>query len=452
MNFKNFVCITCEKEKEDDNFLIFTSKNQGKLCKSNNVEIKKKSLLTSSDNNNSTNNVLEIIEYPYNYDNYTDSNDFTPVLPPPPEKPIIKKENNFNTDDLFLAGIKPPKLFNEGNKEKTEPIVINEIINNKNNEETKEKKVIKQIEIINKEKDNNNNENDLDKKQSKKSSSLINNEDNLAQNKAFLNKYYSNCISGRNENEKDKIIFEKKSSTKKNKDKKKISIKKEKNNKSEPHIKTYKKNAHKINTLKKRDLSNNIMKINKEDSIIINDENKLLEQNKNIMKFRMDKLKEEKIKNKSELEKHNKTNNNANTNKNTCKSLIPNDNTIKKRFIKVNLNKKMKIKIVKKELEQKYKQLYIKSYPKQNKSKELDEIKSQKKIINNIKFITKNNKHLSNSQISNTLLNKINYRNTFSNSSEKRKKIKNNYQAKTFSSKSYVNPFATLYIKKKSFI
>ena len=108
MNFKHLVCNTCEKEEGNDSFLIFASKNQ---IKNNKIEIKKKSLLSSSDNNNSTDNVLEIIEYPYNYDN-TDSNDYTPEPPPPPEKPIIKKEKTFSDDDLFLLGIKPPKLFN----------------------------------------------------------------------------------------------------------------------------------------------------------------------------------------------------------------------------------------------------------------------------------------------------------------------------------------------------
>jgi hypothetical protein len=295
MNFKNFVCITCEKEEEDDSFLTFTSKNQGKINKSNKIERNKQSRLTSSDNNNSTNNVLEIIEYPYNYDNYNDSNDYNPDPQPPLEKPIIKKENNFNIDDFFLASIKPPKLFSEGNKEKTEPKVIEETINNKENEEAKEKKVIKQIEICNKEKGNNI---DLDKKQSINSSSLINNEDSLAQNKAFLNKYYSNCDSGRNESEKDKINFEQNSSAKKKIEKKNINIKKEQKNKSDQLIKSYKKNAHKINSLKKGELLNNIMNINSEETIIINNDHKRLKQKGNIMKFKMEKLKREKIKNK----------------------------------------------------------------------------------------------------------------------------------------------------------
>ena len=116
MNFNFFICNTCENEEEDANLLIFGSKKQNILIKNNKKKINTKSLISSSDNNNSTSNYLEIIEYPYNFNNI-DSNDYVPDPLPPLEKSNNKKKKGLNNDDDFLAGIKPPKLFSEGTKD-----------------------------------------------------------------------------------------------------------------------------------------------------------------------------------------------------------------------------------------------------------------------------------------------------------------------------------------------
>ena len=147
----------------------------------------------------------------------------------------------------------------------------------------------------------------------------------------------------------------------------------------------------------------------------------------------MSKIKNEKLKNKSEFEIQKSVNKNSST----SKSLNPNDYTYKKKLIKVNLNLKKKLNI----------KSNFMTIPKQKNGNEFSEIKTENKNIKNKNCISKE-RYLSNTHISNLLSNKFNHRNTHSHLIEKRKNVKKKYQIKTFS-KSYVNPFTTLIPKKK---
>ena len=148
------------------------------------------------------------------------------------------------------------------------------------------------------------------------------------------------------------------------------------------------------------------------------------------------------MKNKSDFDiyNNNKFNNSLNKNKN-----------IKKELLKQKLDRKNKNK----------KHVYSLKYTINNSVNELSEIKTEKNNKNNVYYLTKE-RHLSNSHFPNLLLNKnkFNHRNTFSNITEKSKSKqlyssplwRQKYQVKTYSSKNYVNPFATtVYNKKKKY-
>ena len=68
MSFPFLICINCDKEKNDDSFLLLGLKDEKNLNKNN---LDNSNLMSNSDinANNSTNNYLEIIEYPYSLNN-----------------------------------------------------------------------------------------------------------------------------------------------------------------------------------------------------------------------------------------------------------------------------------------------------------------------------------------------------------------------------------------------
>ena len=182
MNFKFLICNNCDKDKEDS-ILSFEDKVLKDFFKNNNTDINIKSILSSSDNNIAANNNLEIIEYPYNYNNSQDDyNNEIPSFIPSPEKSndLIKK--TLNKEDSFYETIKPPKLYNESKNE------------------------FKDIKEPKERKENFMNSSSHIKQHSKESLSLIQYEDSIVQNKALLTKYYSNFHKGLNNYNNNIII------------------------------------------------------------------------------------------------------------------------------------------------------------------------------------------------------------------------------------------------------
>ena len=186
MNLKLFLCGNCQNKEEEDIFLNFDNKDSNNNNDRNN---KKKILLTSLDTDNSVNNILEIIEYPYSntYNNNNDkNNNYIPMpLQAPLKTDTINKKYTNNCDD-YLDIIKPPKLFNEGKKEK------NEKLKNKENKIWKKKveKEPKEREEFSHDKINNN-----IKIKSVNFSDYVYNENRFSHNKniILLNKDNSNC-------------------------------------------------------------------------------------------------------------------------------------------------------------------------------------------------------------------------------------------------------------------
>ena len=118
MSFQFFFCSNCDKDINNDSFLLLGYKNEKELKKNNQQEI------SFTDNNNSTNNYLEIIDYPYSLNNNqienNNENDLSEKIYYPvktEEKKIKRKFDDFDDD---LLDIKPPKLFTKVNKDKVE--------------------------------------------------------------------------------------------------------------------------------------------------------------------------------------------------------------------------------------------------------------------------------------------------------------------------------------------
>ena len=151
MNIQFLICSNCEKEKYDDEFIFLDNIKHKNIFKKEEIDLNYQS---SSCNNNSTDNVLEIIEYPYSLNNNVTLLEDKPTINYPPKKEIKKYDDD--SDD-----IKAPKLLSEGNKEEKNP-------NNANK---------KNVHI---------------KMNSTNSESLINNDNSIMQNKALLLNYYKN--------------------------------------------------------------------------------------------------------------------------------------------------------------------------------------------------------------------------------------------------------------------
>ena len=446
MNYNFLICNTCENKEEEESLLCFVSKNTSRLNKNNKIDAYTKSLLSSSDNNNSTINYLDIIEYPYNYDN-TDINIYAQDPLPPPPKSIIAQKKALHNDDDFLAEIKPPKLFTEEKKDNKRN---QELIKKKVIDEFKNKKEIKEFEILKQEEKDNMNDIELDKKQSINSSSLINIDDNFIQNKANLNDYYLKYNSLKNNNEKEQENICKNSikddnSHNINNNKNFCKNGKEDNKYSHLDIKSN-NNIHKNNKINKEVLFNSPNK--REGEAYLKNNNNLIKYHTNIFNVKITKNKRQELKNKSDFEIYNKDFN---------KSLNPSENN-KKEMIKVKLNKKFRIRKIEKYGKPVYSVCSMKN-SKQNSGKEISRIKTEKKNKKSLYCLPKD-RHCSNSYFSTLVLNKVKatHRNTFSNYTEKNEKKKlvisqlfrPKYQVKTYSSKKYVNPFATAYNKKKN--
>jgi len=189
MNFKQFVCKNCGNEKEDS-FLFFGEKDFKILQNNNNVDINMKSLLSSSDNNiSTTNNNLEIIEYPYN-DNEEDNQDPNNNTTNIQKKLFTDQDHDFNEEQYkesqyIEQQYRAPNIYEE-------PKIYIETTENNNNNTNEENEI-------------NNNSNN--KQNSKESSTLINNEDSLLQNKVLLTDYYSNVKNNLFNKENNNINF-----------------------------------------------------------------------------------------------------------------------------------------------------------------------------------------------------------------------------------------------------
>ena len=184
MSFPILICTNCDKEKDDDNFLLLglTPKEKGK-SKNNYID---SNLVSFSDNNNSTNNYLEIIEYPYSSNNNQVENDNDNKIKETIYKPVIteiaqKKKKLIDYDDDLLD-IKPPKLFTEQCEDEKSEI--------KNIKIENENKSVKNIPI-----ENNYKNESHEKMDSNISESLINDDNNIMNNKILLSNYYLNSQS-----------------------------------------------------------------------------------------------------------------------------------------------------------------------------------------------------------------------------------------------------------------
>ena len=180
MNFPFLVCTNCEKDVNNDSFLLLRYNNEKELKE-----------VSFTDNNNSTNNYLEIIDYPYSLNNNqlesNNENDLSEQIYYPAKTEEKKIERKFDDFDDDLLDIKPPKLFTKVNKDKIEE--KKEVSQPIKTEPEEPKDKILKIEV------NNYFSNELnnDKKMySNKSESLINNDNSIMNNKLLLTNYYKN--------------------------------------------------------------------------------------------------------------------------------------------------------------------------------------------------------------------------------------------------------------------
>ena len=180
MSFPFLVCTNCEKDVNNDSFLLLRYNNEKELKE-----------VSFTDNNNSTNNYLEIIDYPYSLNNNqlesNNENDLSEQIYYPVKTEEKKIERKFDDFDDDLLDIKPPKLFTKVNKDKIEE--KKEVSQPIKTEPEEPKDKILKIEV------NNffSNELNNDKKMySNKSESLINNDNSIMNNKLLLTNYYKN--------------------------------------------------------------------------------------------------------------------------------------------------------------------------------------------------------------------------------------------------------------------
>ena len=113
MSFPLLICSNCEKDVNNDSFLLLRYNNEKELKE-----------VSFTDNNNSTNNYLEIIDYPYSLNNNqlesNNENDLSEQIYYPAKTEEKKIERKFDDFDDDLLDIKPPKLFTKVNKDKIE--------------------------------------------------------------------------------------------------------------------------------------------------------------------------------------------------------------------------------------------------------------------------------------------------------------------------------------------
>ena len=180
MSFPLLICSNCEKDVNNDSFLLLRYNNEKELKE-----------VSFTDNNNSTNNYLEIIDYPYSLNNNqlesNNENDLSEQIYYPAKTEEKKIERKFDDFDDDLLDIKPPKLFTKVNKDKIEE--KKEVSQPIKTEPEEPKDKILKIEV------NNYFSNELnnDKKMySNKSESLINNDNSIMNNKLLLTNYYKN--------------------------------------------------------------------------------------------------------------------------------------------------------------------------------------------------------------------------------------------------------------------
>ena len=180
MSFPLLICSNCEKDVNNDSFLLLRYNNEKELKE-----------VSFTDNNNSTNNYLEIIDYPYSLNNNqlesNNENDLSEQIYYPAKTEEKKLKRKFDDFDDDLLDIKPPKLFTKVNKDKIEE--KKEVSQPIKTEPEEPKDKILKIEV------NNYFSNELnnDKKMySNKSESLINNDNSIMNNKLLLTNYYKN--------------------------------------------------------------------------------------------------------------------------------------------------------------------------------------------------------------------------------------------------------------------
>ena len=191
MSFPLLICSNCEKDVNNDSFLLLRYNNEKELKE-----------VSFTDNNNSTNNYLEIIDYPYSLNNNqlesNNENDLSEQIYYPAKTEEKKIERKFDDFDDDLLDIKPPKLFTKVNKDKIEE--KKEVSQPIKTEPEEPKDKILKIEV------NNYFSNELnnDKKMySNKSESLINNDNSIMNNKLLLTNYKKNSS---NNNEKKENV------------------------------------------------------------------------------------------------------------------------------------------------------------------------------------------------------------------------------------------------------
>jgi hypothetical protein len=488
MKFNEFVCNNCENEKEDrDSFLFFEGKDSKELIKNKNTNVNKKSLLSSSDNNNSTNNILEIIEYPYIYncdENEDDNPDPTPGIGD--ENNSKKNDNNINEPQYREPQYREPQYKEPEYKEPQyrepqyrepeykepqyrEPQYREPQYREPQYKESqcKETNVNEEQKKCNHFVENNNSmiknkefhNFSHNKKNSKESSSLINIEDTLIQNKVLLTDYYSNMnnkilsTESIHENNNLNTSEDKKIDTISN-NIQNISEIKVQCPKPDTNIITKEKyNNNLVNEVKKvthKKEEKGSMKAIKVKRKVFNDKKILKNINNN--RFGINKDKKQILKNspitvnvQNKNHKYTKKIVNFNKNKNIRKK-ISNVNTekiiVRKKLTESKLSSKTN------ELIFSYKNIEKSSFSTNNLKK------SEQSIIN----LSKNRvRYLSHTYFGKMLINKSTNRNTFSNLTEKKKnsylnssenfKYSSNYSLN--SSKTYINPFAQLYDRKK---
>lgn len=444
MSFPFLICINCEREKDDDSFLLLGLKNEKNLNK-NNLEYS--NLSNSHINPNiSTNNYLEIIEYPYSLNNNQDENNNDNNISEQVYIPIKTeniKRNKIEDFDDDLLDIKPPKLFMAPYKDK-------KVINQENKLTYLDKKDDKTST------ENNNNINNevhsFLKLNSNNSESYINNDNSIMNNKILLTNYYKNSQNNHSQQNEQSNI---------DKDKKEIEIS------NINDINTSNSNINKFIGLKVDypfpDTHGFFLKSNEKTSLINNNELNSNKNNSNDGENRVEKkLFFKKMKKKVSFQKNKNKKNyfpfEFKKPKNKAKSNY--NVTIDK--IKVNfIKKKTKIKEIelKNQLLKKKKRLTFNSLGNFNNKFDL-KFKTRSDDINMFFNQTEKNKlhNSSNIYLNNIINKKINARNKspFKFYCKKRKIINTSYisrmanENKIYSSKTYTNPFVKPYDYKKN--
>ena len=491
MNFKNFICNNCENENDDEFSFLFIGEKE-KNYKNNFKDMNLKSVLSTSENNNSTMNNLEIIEYPYTNDG-NDNNEEIPDSIPNleiPENKVDKKENK-DVDNIEI--IKPPKLFRDSKNEFKEPkirkecIISNNISNNNfTNDINKNFSINNNNNIQNKKEINllNNNE-DIDNNNKNNNEECKDKDKDIDKDKIISNDFYSNFkdIKKNKENEIKKENFNNfQNKEKDNED----NINNNSNNNDNQICKinenSYKNNVHHLIGLKveypNQENDSFFLKNNNAYNISTPDPKKMCTHKKGLLK--VTKTKKNSVNNvkiKENKKSNNYSKNKLKTNKKpNCRNnsnleffmnnLIKSEKKFKTNFSKIS-NKKIKKKnnegIVKRP-----KRIF--SYSKLEEKKHKNYIFKEKSYIDLSKF---RNRYISSKYICDLLMSNSTGKKTFPNCIKKKNENiqvsksvlmklgssnintspnptpKYTSNAITYTSKTYQNPFGTIYIRKK---